>query len=448
MTDKVVYVLVLNWNGREHLEECFASLLASSYPHCRFVLVDNASTDASIRFVRERFGHDPRVKIYALDGNYGWSGGNNRAIARALEEGADYLFLLNNDTAVSPDAVARLVAAAETDPSVGAWAPKMVLFDTPCVINSVGLVCSRIGASWDRGIGELDEGQYDAPSEVVGICGGAFFLPAPVVQRVGFFPERFEVYLDDLELCLRIWDAGYRVMTCPSAVVRHKFSASVGTGARARYKYYLNTRNRLWVMWRHFPLRQIPLCLFLFLYGEMKAIGKAVKERAFWRIGAHLRAWLAGFLYLPEAIQFRISQRKQAVRRGAFWPHIERKRLFCPHVVLPQRGWYPAVMHEGKAFFPMSREAWVPVTAGEAQITIRQFYPSLGALHVTMAQEETLLCEVVTDSEKTVTVQFSAGRLIFRAQRIFKPAQTGLDVAVGCWVSSPLLNHEQRDSKS
>jgi hypothetical protein len=312
----------------------------------------------------------------------------------------------------------------------------------------VGLVCSRIGASWDRGIGELDEGQYDAPSEVVGICGGAFFLPASVVQRVGFFPERFEVYLDDLELCLRIWDAGYRVMTCPSAVVRHKFSASVGTGARARYKYYLNTRNRLWVMWRHFPLRQIPLCLFLFLYGEMKAIGKAVKERAFWRIGAHLRAWLAGFLYLPEAIQFRISQRKQAVRRGAFWPHIERKRLFCPHVVLPQRGWYPAVMHEGKAFFPMSREAWVPVTAGEAQITIRQFYPSLGALHVTIAQEETVLCEVVTDSEKTVTVQFSAGRLIFRAQRIFKPAQTGLDVAVGCWVSSPLLNHEQRDSKS
>src|SRR5690554_139516 len=99
MNKPLVYVVIINWNGREHLDVCFTTLLASDYPNVRFLLLDNASTDGSVAYVRERFGHDDRVCWLACKENYGWSGGNNLGIQAALEAGAAYVFLLNNDIA-------------------------------------------------------------------------------------------------------------------------------------------------------------------------------------------------------------------------------------------------------------------------------------------------------------------------------------------------------------
>ena len=101
----LVYVLVINWNGIEHLAECFDTLLAGTYPNTRFLLIDNASTDTSVAFVRERYGNDPRVEILELPENLGWSRGNNAGIAHAMAASADYIFLLNNDTATDADAI-------------------------------------------------------------------------------------------------------------------------------------------------------------------------------------------------------------------------------------------------------------------------------------------------------------------------------------------------------
>src|SRR5688572_10621266 len=123
MSNPTVHVLVINWNGLQHLDECFRSLVSSPYPEAQFVLVDNASTDGSINFVQERFGNDPRVKILPLETNRGWSGGNNAGIQRALDTNADYVLLLNNDTRIAPDAIRKMVALAESEPEAGALAP-------------------------------------------------------------------------------------------------------------------------------------------------------------------------------------------------------------------------------------------------------------------------------------------------------------------------------------
>lgn len=327
--EPLVHVLVINWNGLEHLEACFSSLLAGGYENVKYVLVDNASEDESVAFVEREYGGDARVEVLKCPGNLGWSGGNNFGIEHALEAGAKYIFLLNNDTAVEADAIPKMLAMAEADETIGALAPKMLMFNQPEILNSVGLYCSYIGASWDRGIGQPDSPQWDTPEEVIGVCGGAMFLRVEVLEKTGLLPEEFEIYLDDLDLCLRIWNAGYRIMTCPAARVRHKFSATYGDGARARYKYYLNTRNRFYIIMRHFPVLQLFLGVGLLVdFGEVRAIGRAMLEGEWWRVGTHARAWLDIILYYPAALRYRIDARKRGLKQAAFWQHIYWGRMF------------------------------------------------------------------------------------------------------------------------
>ncbi|HIJ65701.1 MAG TPA: glycosyltransferase family 2 protein, partial [Candidatus Hydrogenedentes bacterium] len=227
MNMPLVHCFVINWNGLEHLEACFEALLAGTYENARFVLIDNASEDGSAEFVQGTYGYDPRLDIVVNASNLGWSAGNNVGLEQALDGGADYVFLLNNDTVVAPDAIERLVEMAAARPEAGALAPKMLLYDSPDIINSVGLECSVIGSTWDLGIGRLDGPHWATPRKVIGVCGGACFLRTSALRKTGLLPTGFGIYLDDLDLCLRLWDAGYEVWNCPDAVVRHKYSATM-----------------------------------------------------------------------------------------------------------------------------------------------------------------------------------------------------------------------------
>jgi GT2 family glycosyltransferase len=125
MNKPLVSVLILNWNGLEHLQECFISLLQGCQREdVEFVLLDNASTDESVSFVRDNFSNDPRLVVECLDKNYGWSGGNNRGIKKSIEKGAKYIFLLNNDTKMESHCIETLIEMSESKPDVGGLAPK------------------------------------------------------------------------------------------------------------------------------------------------------------------------------------------------------------------------------------------------------------------------------------------------------------------------------------
>jgi hypothetical protein len=330
MSKPTVHVLIINWNGVEHLEACFRSLIASPYPEARFVLVDNASTDGSVEFVRQHFGHDPRVEFVLLDENLGWSGGNNAGIRRALEAGADYVLLLNNDTRVAPEAIARMTELAASDPAIGALAPKLLMFDEPRVINSIGLIASTIGAAWDRGIGEVNGPRWDERLPVIGVCGAGFFIRCQALRKTGLLPEDFGIYLDDLDLSMRIWNAGYTILTCPEAVIYHKFSATMGKGAQARRKYHLNTRNRARIILRNFPKEKLPLALFDYKIGEARALGRALVNREGWKALVHLRTWVEALAYVPAALEERAARRRAGSLECKFWDLIVRRPQFFP----------------------------------------------------------------------------------------------------------------------
>jgi len=330
MTNPLVHVLVINWNGLQHLDECFRSLVASTYSNARFVLLDNASTDGSAAFVRQNFGHDPRVEFVLLDKNEGWSGGNNAGMRRALEQGADYVLLLNNDTRIAPDAIQKMVALSESEPDAGGLAPKLLMFHEPRIINSIGLVASTIGAAWDRCIGEVNGPKWDEHVPVIGVCGAGFFIRAAALQKTGLLPEDFGIYLDDLDLSMRLWNAGYTLLTCPEAVIYHKFSATMGEGAQARRKYHLNTRNRARIILRNFPSEKWGVALFDFIIGETRATGRAILDREVWKVLVHVRTWFEALVYIPAALEERAARRRAGILECKFWDLIVRRPQFFP----------------------------------------------------------------------------------------------------------------------
>jgi len=432
MGNPLVHVLVINWNGKEHLEACFDSLLEQTFASVRFVLVDNASTDGSVEFVRMRYGHDPRVTVLECGSNLGWSRGNNAGIERALAEGADYVFLLNNDTAVAPDTVERLVAFAEARPNAGAIAPKMLLFDQPWILNSLGIACSPIGSAWDVGLGRLDGPGWQSPQPVLGVCGGAMFLRAAALRISGYLPDDFEIYLDDLDLCLRIWDAGYSCWSCPDAAVRHKFSATMGQGARARHKYYLNTRNRLRLMLRNFPRKRLPGCIVRYAIGEVRSIGRALINGELWKSFAHVRSWAATLDSLPRIFKYR---RKLILAPGAFWPHISHDADFFPGIELPIDGWYTARRHNGDLVRPISQRAWIRVTDGRLRVRHVNCYPHLGATCVDICNNGQKLATLATVDLEIAEFDVEGGEVSFESRHIYEAETTGDTIDAGGWIN-------------
>lgn len=439
MNQPLVYVIVINWNGREHLDACFSSLLETSHQRVRILLVDNASTDDSVAFTRNQFGDDPRVEILALERNLGWSGGNNAGIRHALESGAEYILLLNNDTATAPDAIALMVDAMEEasemgeDARLGALAPRMVLFDQPDLLNSMGLRMSSIGAAWDIGIGRFDDPRWHVSEPVVGVCGGAMFLRASVLSETGLLPEDFEIYLDDLDLCLRIWNCDYAIMTCPEAVVRHKFSATMGAGVWAHRKYYLNTRNRFRILLRYFPVSSAPRVLPRLLLGEGRAIGRSLVSGEAWRVLAHMRAWIAALVYLPSALHFR---RFHAMSRTpAFWDLVTDSPQFCPQLVLPENGWYPSIIRNGERIYPVARRAILDRSPGPLQVRLVNCYPALERARIAVYAGKNLLAELETESAAEVSLDYPGGSLTIHAASTFYSEDTGLAHDTGAWIA-------------
>lgn len=432
MNAPLVHVLVINWNGLPHLRECLDTLLASAYDNVRFVLIDNASTDGSVQFVRENYGNDSRVELLELPRNLGWAGGNNEGMRRALDAGADYIFLLNNDTATAPDAIGLLVAAAEADPKLGAVAPKMLLYDNPALINSLGLECSQIASSWDFHIGRIDRPEYDTPRDVIGVCGGAAFYRAEALRRVGLLPDDFEIYLDDLDICLRMWDAGYEIRNCPEAVVRHKFSATMGEGRRARRKYYLNTRNRARVILRNYPLSRIIQTIPALIHGECRAIGRAMIEHEWWRVVAHLESYASALGYLPKALMHR--RRSPFKIAGAFWTLIRRDIAFFPGMEYPKDGWYKARVVKGAVASPMSARATLNVDTGILQIQVLNPYPKLGDAAVEIRQEGRMLQLMESSHTGPYSVSVFSGTVDFISRRIFLAEETGEQFDIGAWL--------------
>jgi len=236
-----VTIVVLNYNGRVDTLACLASLRRLRYPSYRVLVVDNGSRDGSVAAVREAY---PEVEVIACGGNLGFAAGNNLGVRQALQDRAEYVLLLNNDTVVDPTLLDRLVDACERDPRIGATGPKIYYFDRPTVIWSAGgNIDWRRGRTSMRGLDCEDDGRFDSPSDVDFVTGCALLVRRAALQSAGLLDERFGMYYEETEWCVRIARAGWRITFVPQGLVWHKIRPAAQAQS-ARIIYYM-TRNRL-----------------------------------------------------------------------------------------------------------------------------------------------------------------------------------------------------------
>lgn len=236
-----VLIIVLCYNGVELTLACLESLRRGTHPRADVLIVDNASSDGTPAAVRARF---PEAAVIETGANLGFAAGNNVGLRYALERGYDYALLLNNDTEVAPDAIERLVAAAESAPDVGVVGPTIAYYERPDLIWSAGGVIDwRRGDSHMRGIGEPVAQLPAAAREVDFVTGCALMCKRAALGRAGLLDERFFMYYEEAEWCVRATRAGFRILHVPGARVLHK----IPLDARADKPYvaYYMTRNRL-----------------------------------------------------------------------------------------------------------------------------------------------------------------------------------------------------------
>jgi GT2 family glycosyltransferase len=221
--------VVLSWNGAALTLDTLRSLAACHVPESwrlRTLVVDNASTDGSPQRVRDEF---PAVELLALGENRRFAGGNNEGLRHALDAGADAVMLLNNDVVADPKLLEKLLAALEEQPGAGAAAP-LIYFAPPSdrIWYGGGRCHPWLAHSSHRGLRERDHGQYRSIEDTGYLTGCCLLATAEAWKKVGLLDERYFIYAEDADWCLRARAAGYRLLFVPTARLWHRVSASSG----------------------------------------------------------------------------------------------------------------------------------------------------------------------------------------------------------------------------
>ena len=265
-----VAIIVVNWNGLADTSECLDSLQALTYPNHRTIVVDNGSSKDEAWALQERFGDS--IRVIASEENLGFAGGCNIGIRHALEDGVDYVLLLNNDVTVDPQLLDALVRAAGELPDAAALCPKIYFHDRPTVICSTGgRVNVWAGTAQQIGRGEEDRGQYDQVAERDYADGASMLIRRQALERVGLLDEEYFAYWEETDWCSRAAEAGYSCYYVPAAHVWHKTARSQAPDPEY---YYLFRRNALlFLRKRKSPLHLLSaVALYLFVLGPFYLI--------------------------------------------------------------------------------------------------------------------------------------------------------------------------------
>jgi GT2 family glycosyltransferase len=239
-----VSVIVVNYNGRAWLRRCLTALGAQNGDACEIVVVDNGSSDDSVRVVRDEF---PAVRLVILPHNCGFAAGNNAGAAASSRR---LLAFLNNDTEPCAGWTRALQRGLAANPWASLATSRIVYMHDPRVIDSAGDGYSRVGAAFKHGHGQPADSAL-ASREVFGVCGAAFMVGRHVFEDVGGFDEEFFAVYEDVDFSYRAQLLGYRCLYVADAVVIHAGSATLGRASREAVFY--GQRNAEWVYFKNTP---------------------------------------------------------------------------------------------------------------------------------------------------------------------------------------------------
>ncbi len=330
-----IAIVILNWNGRKHLEQFLPSVLRSTYPGREIIVADNASTDDSISFLQEHF---PSVRIIFLSRNYGFAQGYNEALKQVKTE---YYVLLNSDVEVEPGWIEPIIELMDSDPLIAACQPKIRMYTNKTLFEYAGAAggwLDQFGYPFARGrifdVCEPDIGQYDNAEPVFWASGAAMFVRAELYHEQGGLDPYFFAHQEEIDLCWRWQLAGYKILICPASVVYHLGGGTLPKGNSR--KVYLNFRNNLIMLAKNLPPEQalwkIPFRFVLDTLSAFKSLTSGEEITYFAAI------WKAHIGFIKWFLLYRGRSLFPAKRRGklsGWYPHsivwmhfIKRKKNF------------------------------------------------------------------------------------------------------------------------
>ena len=238
-----VHIILLNYNGYKDTIDCIKSLQSIDYPNYKIVIVDNKSTNGSERYIKDFIQGMDDIHFIQTGQNLGFSGGNNVGIKWSLENNADYICLLNNDTTVEPDFLSILVKEMQENEEIGISAGKIMYYSRPDIIWSAGgYIDEGKCLGYHYGINCNDSNEYNIKKEVTFLTGCLQLISADVLKKIGLYDEEYFLYMEDVDFCYRAKLAGYKIIYVPNSKIYHKVSASTGGEQSPMVLYYM-TRN-------------------------------------------------------------------------------------------------------------------------------------------------------------------------------------------------------------
>ena len=251
-----VAVVILNYNGKNWLEQFLPQVLATDYPGVEIIIADNASTDDSIGWLISTY---PAVRLIQLSSNLGYAGGYNRALQQVV---AKYFVLLNSDVSVQPGWLGPLIDCMEASTNIGAAQPKIRSFHAPNFFEYAGAAGGWLdawGYPFSRGrvmdTIEPDRGQYNDSPSIFWATGAALCVRQSAWEEAGGLDEMFFAHQEEIDLCWRLQLLGYQVVACGNTEVYHVGGGTLPVGSM---KVYLNFRNNLLMLGKNLlPIEQL-----------------------------------------------------------------------------------------------------------------------------------------------------------------------------------------------
>lgn len=257
-------VIILNWNGENFLREFLPSVIKYTPQElARVIVADNGSTDGSLELLHQEF---PTVEVLQFDKNYGFTGGYNRAIA-AIED-VEYILLLNSDVVVTEHYLEPLIARLDSNATIGAAQPKIKAYknrDSFEYAGAAGGFIDYLGFPYCRGRLlsnlERDYGQYDQECDIFWASGAAMFIRRNLYLSLGGFDEDYFAHMEEIDLCWRIHNDGYKVVAAPQSTIYHLGGGTLPYGSPR--KLFLNHRNSLYTLFKNLHKNRLIFTLFL-----------------------------------------------------------------------------------------------------------------------------------------------------------------------------------------
>jgi GT2 family glycosyltransferase len=255
-------IIIVNWNGKKYLKDCFNSLREQTKKDFKVIFVDNGSQDGSADFVRKNY---PETEIKEISRNMGFAAGYNLGMRIAMkDDNIENIIVLNNDTKLDEKFVEKISNCAERHPSAAAIQPKVLNFFDKKMIDCAGIYISRDGTAHNRGYGSGAE-KYDQEKEIFGANGTASLFRRTALEKIkmadgGFFDRDFFAFYEDVDLAWRLNYAGFQSFFCPEALVYHVHSGTAGKSSLMK-AYYLH-RNYFFTVIKNYPRGKLVKTLF------------------------------------------------------------------------------------------------------------------------------------------------------------------------------------------